>query len=112
MEEGGAELRDTHITKCRVWQGVSIVGQSFGKPSHRPPSVLWCCRHPVPRAHRVACGRESGNSGEWPCTRVSYGRQLLVDVSELNEWFQKRGLGQPYTNLVGTGATLARDLII
>ncbi|MCD9638425.1 hypothetical protein HAX54_022388 [Datura stramonium] len=47
MEEGGAELRDTHITKCRVGKG-----------------------HPVQRAHRAAGGRESGNSGEWPCTRA------------------------------------------
>ncbi|MCD7446575.1 hypothetical protein HAX54_010767 [Datura stramonium] len=43
MEEGGDELRDPHITKCRVWQG---------------------------REHRAAGDRESGNSGEWPCTRA------------------------------------------
>ncbi|MCE5167534.1 hypothetical protein HAX54_008669, partial [Datura stramonium] len=40
MEESGAELRDPHITKCRVWQGVSIVGRSLG---NLPLDLGVCC---------------------------------------------------------------------
>ncbi|MCE5167665.1 hypothetical protein HAX54_015693, partial [Datura stramonium] len=40
MEEGGSELRDPHITKCRVWQGVGIVGRSLG---NQPLSLRVCC---------------------------------------------------------------------
>ncbi|MCE3051916.1 hypothetical protein HAX54_051187 [Datura stramonium] len=60
MEEGGAELRDPHITKCRVWQGDADRMASEG---------LWCRHVFVPFS-------------------VQAGRPV------------KRGLGQPYTNLV------------
>ncbi|MCD7459517.1 hypothetical protein HAX54_041163 [Datura stramonium] len=40
MEEGSAELRDPHITKCRVWQGVSIVGRFLG---NLPLGLRVCC---------------------------------------------------------------------
>ncbi|MCE5167432.1 hypothetical protein HAX54_001867, partial [Datura stramonium] len=41
--------------------------------------------HPVPREHRAAGGRESGNSGKWPCTRT-YAK--LGGGSLLRPWFR------------------------
>ncbi|MCE5167481.1 hypothetical protein HAX54_005358, partial [Datura stramonium] len=64
----------------------------LGKPSPRPPSVLRCCRHPV---------SEGTPSGRWP--RVGQLGPTRLNAGSLSlflELMVKRGLGQPYPNLV------------
>ncbi|MCD7469958.1 hypothetical protein HAX54_009452 [Datura stramonium] len=63
---------DTRATSHMTFSNARLVGD--GKLS----------RHPMSRAHRAAGGRESGNSGEWPCTRTY---TKLGGGSLLHPWF-------------------------
>ncbi|MCE5167528.1 hypothetical protein HAX54_008355, partial [Datura stramonium] len=72
-EKGWPQRRGAAWASGACWKsepmtdGIRAVPALFHSVLHSHGGRWW---HPVQRAHRVAGGRESGNSGEWPCTRA------------------------------------------